>query len=198
MSRFPFLSASAYTKPNKNDEKYKGLPEVYFSDYSKWAIFSSSISDHDEWLDMIELHKQFYKNKQWGTREDVESFLKDETGAERRRIQVVFNQVQPMVEQFRGNALQLAINARAESISSDVINRREFEWGKLLLKTQTANQFKNLGNVLRANNKEIGETEEESKEIFKKMEQEMEAFRFEKQRKAKASEEELPSLVLTA
>lgn len=166
MSRFPFLSGSAYTKPNKNDEKYKGLPEVYFSDYAKWGLFNSANGQHDEWLDMIDLHKKFYMGKQWGSREDIESFLKDETGTERNRIQVVFNQVQPMLEQFRGNALQLVINARAKSISSDVINRREFEWGKLLLKTQTANQFKNLGSVLRANNKEIGESEEESKEIF--------------------------------
>jgi hypothetical protein len=55
-----------------------------------------------------------------------------------------------------------------------------------------------LLNQLKQEGKVQEKTPEESKEILKKMEQEMEAFRFEKQRKAKASEEELSSLVLTA
>jgi tRNA C32,U32 (ribose-2'-O)-methylase TrmJ len=55
-----------------------------------------------------------------------------------------------------------------------------------------------LLNQLKQEGKVQEKSAEESKEILQKMEREMEAFRFEKQRKSKASEEELSALVLTA
>lgn len=55
-----------------------------------------------------------------------------------------------------------------------------------------------LLNQLKQEGKVQEKSAEESKEILQKMEQEMETFRFEKQRKSKASEEELSALVLTA
>jgi hypothetical protein len=55
-----------------------------------------------------------------------------------------------------------------------------------------------LLNQLKQDGKVQEKSAEESKAIMKKMEDEMEAFRFEKQRKSKASEEELSLLVLTA
>lgn len=164
--QFPFLSDTAYVRPDKNAPEYKGLPEKYFSDFAKWALYNASNTMHNEWLRNTERNKRFYKGDQWYLQEDVESFLNDDTGKVRNRIQVVFNQIRPMVEQYRGNAIRLAVNARAKSISNDVKNRREFELKKKLLKTRTAEEFQALGQVLKAKDKSIGENEDETVNIF--------------------------------
>lgn len=164
--QFPFLSDTAYIRPDKNNLNYKGLPEKYFSDFAKWALFNVSTTTHIEWLRNTERNKRFYKGDQWYLQEDVENFLSDETGAVRNRIQVVFNQIRPMVEQYRGNAIRLAVNARAKSISNDVKNRREFELKKKLLKTRVTEEFPELGGVLKAKDKSIGDNEQETEVIF--------------------------------
>ena len=164
--RFPFLSDTAYIRPDKTKPEYQGLPEKYFSDFAKWALFNASTTVHQNWLRNTERNKRFYKGDQWHLQEDIENFLQDDSGKERNRIQVVFNQIRPMVEQYRGNAIRLAVNARAKSISNDVKNRRELELKKKLLKTRVAEEFPALGGVLKQKDRSIGDTEEETETIF--------------------------------
>lgn len=163
---FPFITETNYIRPNKYDEQYKGLPEQYFSDMAKWALFNASTTTHKKWLENTERNKRFYKGDQWYFTEDNQVFLQDDTGKANSRIQVVLNQIRPMVEQYRGNAIRLAVNARAKSISNDVKNRREFALGKQLLKTRVTEEFPDLGNVLRMKDPSIGEDEAETTSIF--------------------------------
>lgn len=153
-------------RPNKNDDKYKNLPQVYFSDTARWALFNASNTLHEKWLANTERNQRFFMGDQWWMEEDIQSFLKDETGDTIGRIQFSFNQIRKMTEQYRGNGIRLAVNARAESISNDVKNRREFELGKKLLKTEVADEFPALGQAMRAQDKSIGETVDETQEIF--------------------------------
>ena len=96
----------------------------------------------------------------------LETFLKDDTGQERNRIQIIHNLIRPMVEQYRGNSIILNINATAKSISKKAINRRERALAEQLLKTEVANEFPGIGRILRENDKSIGETPEETTQIF--------------------------------
>jgi len=164
---FPYLADSAYIKPNKFDkELYPSANEQYHLDFAKWALFNAHESKHSVWLKNINRNKEFYKGNQWTMKEDIDSFLRDDTGNTRNRIMITLNQIRPMVEQYRGNAIRLSIGATARPISRNARLRREAALKELLLLTEVANEAPNLGEAMRENNPQIGKTMEESQEIF--------------------------------
>ncbi|MHA1974620.1 MAG: portal protein, partial [Candidatus Hodarchaeales archaeon] len=164
---FPYLSDSAYIKPDKFDkERYPSLGERYHLDFAKWALFNANETKHSLWLKNILRNKEFYKGNQWMEKEDIDSFLRDDTGNTRNRIKIVINQIRPMVEQYRGNAIRLAIGASAKAISKNAKVRREEALKKYLFMTDVANEFENIGEVMRSKNPELGDTPEETEEIF--------------------------------
>jgi len=127
---FPYLADSAYIKPDKFDkERYPSANEQYHLDFAKWALFNAHESKHSLWLNNIYRNKEFYKGNQWYMQEDIDSFLKDETGNTRNRIIITLNQIRPMVEQYRGNAIRLSIGAYAKAISKkcQIKKRRRVE-----------------------------------------------------------------------
>ena len=105
-------------------------------------------------------------NDQWIDDEDLEAFLKDTSGNERNRIRITKNVIRPMVEQYRGNSIALSINATAKSISPLANNRREQALNKQLLKSDIANAFPEIGAILKNADPTMGDTEEETTEIF--------------------------------
>ena len=164
---FPFLSDSNYSKPNKFDKDvYPTLGEAYHLAMGKWAVFNANESKHTEWLSNVYRNKRYYMGHQWEGREDIESFLQDNTGAARNRIQVSFNQVRPMVEQFRGNSIRLAIGASAESVSKYAKVRKEEALKKLLFTQEISKEFQALGEAIKNNNPEVKDSQEETELIF--------------------------------
>jgi len=163
---FYFLT-EATTKPNRLETKDKD--KSYHLQYAKFVAADSSTSSHADFIAKTKINKNFYKGNQWIKDEDLEAFLKDSTSQARNRIKVVHNLIRPMIEQYRGNAIRLTINASAKSVSKKAINRREESLGKKLLKTRIANEFPALGRILRDSDKSIGETEGETRQIHENL-----------------------------
>ena len=103
-------------RPNREAETNKDNPD-YHGRFAKFCIGQINTGVHSRWVSNIKRNKSFYKGDQWIEEEDIEAFLKDETGNVRNRIKVAINIIRPFIEQYRGNAIRLGINAQAESIS---------------------------------------------------------------------------------
>lgn len=109
--------------------------------HAKWArhcIGQANNTLHTDFVNKTKRNKRFYKGEQWQGDEDLELFLKDDEGQERNRLSLVNNQIRPMIEQYRGNAIRMGINFRVKSVSPQVINRREQELQKVLFITNQA------------------------------------------------------------
>jgi len=166
------LISAQPNKPNRLDsERYpdKDSNKDYHLDYAKWAVGSAQTTEYFRWLASIKVNKEFYKGDQWVMKEDIEAFLKDSTGQEANRIKIVHNIIRPMVEQYRGNASILKVNATAKSISKLSVNRRETDLSRKIFDTQLANEFAGLGEIMRKNDKSIGKNEEETTQIFENL-----------------------------
>jgi hypothetical protein len=160
-------------KPNRLDSTNypdKLNNKKYHLDYARWAVSSSANSaQHNRWQDRTRTNKLFYKGDQWEFDEDKEAFLMDITGNTSSRIKMVYNIIRPLVEQFRGNASILKINATAKSISKMAVNRREMALSEKIFNTQLANEYPGLGIIMRKNDESIGENEEETTQIFENL-----------------------------
>lgn len=160
-------------KPNRLDKtKYpdKLNNEKYHLDYARWAVSTSiNSAQHSSWQYRTRTNKLFYKGDQWEFNEDKEAFLMDATGNTSSRIKMVYNIIRPLVEQFRGNASMLKINATAKSISKLAVNRREMALSEKIFNTQLANEFPGLGMIMRKNDESIGEDEQETTQIFENL-----------------------------
>jgi len=158
-------------KPNRLDlNDYGGSKnEKYHLDYAKHNVNASQTTSYAAWLKRLKVNKQFYANKQWEHPEDKKTFLMDESGNARNRMRVVFNKILPIVEQFRGNASILKINASAKTTSKESITRREKFLATKITKTRIANEFPHLGKLIRERDESIGETEKETSESFENL-----------------------------
>src|SRR5690349_10616943 len=126
------IRPSTIEPEGKKDEKYH-------SDFARWCLGQANNYLHNDWVAKIFRNRDFYKGNQWVDREDRETFLKDVDGQDRQRIAMVLNQIQPMVEQYRGNAIRMNINAKCKGISPQVINRRETKLNEMLHYSNIAN-----------------------------------------------------------
>jgi hypothetical protein len=156
-------------KPNRLTAENKDSNKQYHLDYAKWAVTNGFNSSHNEWLAKIKINKDFYKNEQWNDSEDIEAFLKDKSGQERNRIKMTNNLIRPMVEQYRGNAIILKINAQAQNISPMSITRRDEMLQEKLFKTEIATEFPTIGEEMRNQDKSIGQDVNETKIIFENL-----------------------------
>ncbi len=166
------LLPSNPNKPNRFDSSEfpnKDTNKEYHIQYAKWAVSSAQTPEHSRWLERISRNKKFYMGRQWEMKEDITTFLQDSTGQQRNRIQVVANTIRPMVEQYRGNASILRINATAKSISKLSVNRRDMALSEKLFKTKMANELPGLGVIMRKNDKSIGQDEQETTQIFENL-----------------------------
>lgn len=118
-------------EPNKD--------EAYHAKWARHCIGQANNSLHTDFVEKTKRNKRFYKGDQWQGDEDLELFLKDDEGGERNRLSLVNNQIRPMIEQYRGNAIRMGINFRVKSVSPKVINRREEQMQKALFMSRQAN-----------------------------------------------------------
>lgn len=161
----PFI----FDQTTRPDRLTSSKNEEYHLQMAKYCVYSSYNSDHQRWLRKIEINKRFYMNDQWFLKEDVETFLMDATGDVVNRLRMTYNTIRPMVEQYRGNAIILDINASAKSISKESVNRRDQRLAEQLLKTKVANQFPNIGEAIRSKDVTIGQDEEQTETIFENL-----------------------------
>ena len=120
------IDSSRYDRPNriKTSEADKNTPEYHVRN-SKWALSSGSENLRQKFIRRTKINKAFFMggDNQWIFDEDIEQFLKDETGATRSRIKVANNTIKPIIQQYKGNANRLELSARAESVSPRASNR---------------------------------------------------------------------------
>lgn len=170
-----FTISSNPNKPNRlvtedgGARSNKDNDKRYHLDYAKWAVSQAQTPTYNEWLAKIKINKEFYQGKQWSFDEDIEAFLNDSTGQVKNRIKVIHNVIRPMVEQYRGNASILKVNATAKSISRNSVNRREMSLAEKLFKTNLGAEFPGLGAIMRSYDKSIGENEQETVQIHENL-----------------------------
>lgn len=160
-----FMFQQAYGKPNSIENTDKDNDIQYHADYGKYCISNSGMHESNTFYENIKINKRFYKGDQWSGNEDIESFLKDETGQVRNRIQIVHNQIRPLIEQYRGNAIRMIVNARAEAKGSKAVNRREQKLAEKLFKFTLAQEVESFSKFL-IEKYSLGATEAETKQIF--------------------------------
>lgn len=137
----------------------------YHARYARFCVYNANNSKHQEFLAKINVNKQFYVGNQWIDEEDLEEFLKDDTGEFRNRLRIVNNVIRPMVEQYRGNAIRMEYNARLKSFSKRAINRREQSLAEMLLHFDSSQKVPSLKPMLKRRYG-VGDSVEETVQIF--------------------------------
>jgi hypothetical protein len=164
------MNVSATTtaeRPNRLDNNYD--EKEYHLKWGQYVVGAGwNNASHQLWLQNIIRNENFYTGNQWLDREDVEVFLKDETNQERTRIKVVNNIIRPMVEQYRGNAIRLSIDATAKSTSPMAINRREEKLKELLFIQNQAQLMPEFSEAI-SQRAPIGKTKQETEQIFRNL-----------------------------
>lgn len=156
------LIVSQHDKPNRlTDVK----DEIYDAKYAKFCISNSSSALHTKFVEETIKNKRFYMGDQWSQEEDLEAFLKDDTGQDRNRIKVVNNIFRPLIENYRGNAIRLVINAAARSISPTAVNRREKALEEKLFLTRTASEVPAFSEYIKQTYN-VGQNKAETIQIF--------------------------------
>ena len=126
----PLFILPSDRRPNRLEDK---KDRQYHIDYARWSLGAINHPQHQNFMLKAMTNWSFYKggDGQWIFDEDLESFFTEETGNVRNRLKISKNLIRPMVEQYVGNAIRLAFNARAQSASEFVLNRREQELNKI-------------------------------------------------------------------
>lgn len=150
-------------KPNRLTAKKDA---EYHVRYGKFAVSNSYNGNYYRFVNKTRLNRGFYKggDYQW-LEEDIESFLKDDTGQSRNRIKVVDNIIRPMVEQYRGNANRMTINASVKAISSRAMTRKERALNEQMFRFRTAFEYPEFFSIMEEKYA-IGETAESTRQIF--------------------------------
>lgn len=144
----------------------KNKDEEYHVKWGRYCVGQANNTYQSEYVEKIRLNKRFYKGHQWTLNEDLEAFFKDDTGQSRNRIKIIKNQIRPMIEQYRGNAIRMTINARVKSVSQMAINRREERLQEMMFYTGVANDPDNPYAEHIKKKFPIGNTPGETEEIF--------------------------------
>lgn len=164
-----FLIRTQQNKPDRITTAEIDKDSQYHVNYARWVIGDGlSIKQH-EYLENYNRNKAFYKNNQWLNPEDKEAFFIDEGGHDRHRIKVTKNYIQPMVEQYRGNAERMTFDVKAQSISPLAKSRRDSMLNKLLNYRDAAEQNPEFGTYLKKEGFPIEDTEEATISKFDNM-----------------------------
>jgi len=160
----PLFVNTSSVRPNRlTDEKN----EKYHSDYGRWTLNSLNHPLYRRFVTKTLINWSFYKGRegQWIFEEDLEGFFLDESGDTKNRLKIAKNLIRPMVEQYEGNAIRLAFEAKARAVSDFAINRREYELGRIQFFEQAAKAVPSFDKAIR-DKIPLGKTPAETKEIF--------------------------------
>ncbi|KKK54180.1 hypothetical protein LCGC14_3087320, partial [marine sediment metagenome] len=126
-----YLIASRQQKPNRIETAEYSKDVKYHTEYGRWVMGNANSQKHHEFVHKYRINLEFYKNNQWILPEDSEAFMLDESGQDRHRIRVTKNYIQPMVEQYRGNAERMRFDMKVYNISPLARSRRDKDLAKL-------------------------------------------------------------------
>lgn len=161
----PFIPPLNARKPNRLDFTEKQKDKDYHLDWGRYILSAMNHPAHRQYMIKTLVNWNFYQNNQWIFDEDLEPFLKDESGDVRNRVRMVYNIIQPMVQQYVGNAIRMDFNAKVMSVSDFVVNRRETELDRLKYFTQMAENNPELQPIIKEH-VPIGDNQEETEQIF--------------------------------
>ena len=127
--------------------------KTYHRDYAKYVLSSMSNFLYRQFINKCIVNWSFFRGQdgQWIFDEDVEAFFLDESGDIRNRLKWTKNVIKPMVQQYIGNAIRLAFDAKATCISDFVINKREEEIKKLRVLQKIADDFPFFKDIIQEN-----------------------------------------------
>lgn len=117
------------TREPRPDRRSRKKDKDYHAKFARHCLSGLSNHVYRKFIDKCLINWEFFKggDGQWIFQEDIESFFLDESGDIRNRLKWTKNVIKPMVNQYVGNAIRLAYEARAECVSDFVINKRERE-----------------------------------------------------------------------
>lgn len=148
-------------KPNRISTAEIAKGDQYHSDYGRWVIGEGLKQKQLTHISNYQKNLNFYKNKQWIMKEDTEAFFKDESGQDRNRIKVTKNFIQPMVEQYRGNAERMTFDVKVQAISPMAKSRRDKSLARLQAYGNAADIFPEFGQHLKKQGYPTGRDEDE-------------------------------------
>jgi hypothetical protein len=114
---------------------------------------------HQKDIERIKRNRNFFMNRQWEMKEDLDTFLKDQTGQDRNRITFTLNKISSLVNMYRGNVSKLTLEFGLKNISPYSYTRKEQGLKKLLFIFDQANRVPEFGDTLRQK-LPIGDTEQ--------------------------------------
>lgn len=158
-----FLVANGQDRPTILTEN---KDEKYHIDFARYCLGQANNQYQNSFANKVSVNKKFYKNDSWIKEEDLDLFFMDDTDQGTNRIKMRKNIIRPMVEQFRGNAIRMAINFKVKSISAQAINRRENGLAKMLHFSGVANDPNNPWGDDMKKQMAIGNSEAETRSIF--------------------------------
>ena len=155
------------SKPDrlKTSEKEKNTEPNYSLDMAKWVVNNANNIKYVDHVNRIYINRNFYKNKQWIFNEDLEAFLKDESGLDRNRLRVTMNLIQQMGNMYRGTVDKMDFKGRVKSYSPNVKTRRDAKLEEMLYWGDVAKHNENLRSYIQ-NQFPVGKTEDETRQIF--------------------------------
>lgn len=154
---------SQTSRPNREEEE---RDKEYHVENAKWAIGAGLTEERQDFVNRAIRNKRYYHGLQWDDEEDIETFLKDETGEERNRLKIVKNIIRPIVERFRGNISNMSMNARVRSVSPHAVDRREEDLMEKYLLTDLVQDMSPQFQEHARKTHRIGDTKNETKRIF--------------------------------
>lgn len=160
------LLAHPADRPNRIETPEIGKDETYHLRYARWVVWTGSSTKHAKFLADYDINSNFYKNHQWCLDEDLDAFFKDEGGNDRNRLKVTRNYIQPMVEQYRGNAERMTFDMKAVNISPLAKSRRDRSLARILAYNNVAKKLPGFDGYMRDNNMPLGKTDSEVIDVF--------------------------------
>jgi len=159
-----YMFSTGRLRPNKLQGK---KDKDYHKEYAKFCLAIMSNYIYRRYINKCLINWSFFKGQdgQWIFEEDIEAFFLDESGDVRNRLKWTKNVIKPMVQQYVGNAIRLAYDARANCVSDFVINKREQELKELKAWQNVADSDKFLKDLIKEK-VPILDTELETEELF--------------------------------
>ena len=157
-----FIVPTAEPRPDRLDTR-KGIE--YHRKWCRYCVSSANNELHNKFVANINLNKRFFKGDQWFMEEDTTLFFKDESGQSRNRIKMIKNLIRPMIIQYRGNAIRMAINAKVKNVSPMAVTRKDKMLEKMLFITKQAMENPQYAGMLQRRYP-IGKNEDETRQIF--------------------------------
>lgn len=157
---FPIITNTQ--RPNRLEGK---KDEKYHADFARFCIQSAYNPVVQYNIYKFLVNYNFYKDNQWIFNEDLEPFLKDESGDVRNRVRWEYNIIRPIVEHYVGNVVKTDFTVRAYNCSPESIEKKDAEIAQRLTAQQMAANMPLVADNLKQQFR-LGDTPEETELMF--------------------------------